>query len=36
MIGAEIRTSDARHLLVWLVLPTLIAAGGHDQQLHHI
>ena len=27
---------DARHLLIWLVLPTLIAAGTHDQRLHRI
>ena len=27
---------DARHLLIWLVLPTLIAAGTNDEQLHRI
>jgi len=27
---------DARHLLAWLVLPTLIAAGTHDERLHRI
>lgn len=27
---------DARHLLIWLVLPTLIAAGTHDEQPHRI
>jgi len=27
---------DARHLLIWLVLPTLIAAGTHDERLHRI
>ncbi|HYN71041.1 MAG TPA: diguanylate cyclase [Nakamurella sp.] len=35
-VVASTGKADARHLLLWLVLPTLIAAGTHDERLHRI